>query len=255
MKKIIVIVCSFLFVYCTNKENHKEPETTETAEITETAAVEVEAGLAFLPSVDSTDQKEGPIKISRNLYAAIADYEDKENTTIVKAVYGKLNYDSLEDVAVVLQYGDEENPKKETILVFLKNNNNGFDLLAANESIISEPHFKSDYTSHTIDGKSISIRNHKLDIELFCTGGCANTTLEFLYKDDKLALKEFSEYASGAGSQTEFGYSTKSDTVTISVTNTMEEDMPVEETKRKLNYTNSLEFSEFNMNDFKAALE
>lgn len=144
---------------------------------------------------------------------------------------GDLNNDGLEDIVLVLK--NKEIPiANRPMLVLLKNKNKSYHL-----DKFSQETFPAEYNEHDFklyDQEDITIENGELQIDLYSL--TSNYSYSFKYTAKDLILTFSEAFFRGAGGHSGIVHDFRKGEITITETNTMEEDMPTtsETTKEKM---------------------
>lgn len=162
-----------------------------------------------------------------------SDYE------ILQTVYGDLNNDKIKDAALIVRI--KKDKKANRILLVLLKKGASYELIGKNETIMGAE-FRDDVTK--IDkADTVTIEKQKLDIQIFCYGPCGNTFFKFSWRENQLLLDNYNTFSMGAGAQMITEFDVLSRTTKVTVINTMKEEMPEETETNKIDYKNTLSFS------------
>lgn len=178
-----------------------------------------------------------------------SDFIKNSNYEILEKSEDYLNEDKNKDIVLVVREKDDKYSNR-ILLVLIQQNNREYKLIEKNSLILGPEYSNDDFKIN--DEETVSISNRLLSIETYSIGPKGNLSLFFAVENEKLKLKEAETYNQGAGGQSTMTYSSKTNLVSITQVNTMEEDMPSETTDYKFTYTSS--FSDFDPEDFKTKM-
>ncbi|MGC4042127.1 MAG: hypothetical protein QM710_15395 [Flavobacterium sp.] len=230
MKKINFLLLLFCWLGCKKNENNLPPE-------------------KRIPVVE----EKRPDLVSKDFPKTgnkIQDFIKGNSYEILDEIYGDLNNDAADDAVLVVRAKNDTLAQR-TLLVLLKKEG-AYELFGKNETVLGPEYYKEGPKIN--DSENISIKNHRLNITIYCQGPCGNTWMTFSYDKEQLVLSHYRSYDIGAGAHLETEFDSKSKMATVSVTNMMRDEMPTETEKKKLDYKKSLEFSQFKIEDLSEAI-
>lgn len=144
---------------------------------------------------------------------------------------GDLNNDALGDIAIVLK-NKESKIADRPMLILLQNKDKTYRLDKVSNLVMPIEYNEADYKIY--DTEDISIDKGILNIQLYGIGPSGNLFSNFKYLGNDLILTYIETYNIGAGSWQQLYYDLEKGELIQEITNTMEENMPSNKKKVKL---------------------
>jgi hypothetical protein len=166
----------------------------------------------------------------------VTGFLNANNFKVQYESFGNLNGDTLKDKVLVLQEYNEGGIYNPRLTMVLLGTQNGFWLYSQSQTIMP-PEYSTENNNIIFDTEEVKIEAGKLVFDLYAIGPNGHIYFDFPWNNDKLTLHELTGTFMGAGSHTAITYLAKTETegtVTETVVNTMQEDMPSDASRRSV---------------------